>query len=94
MLKTFFPSTFTGDFNVLVNEGLSILTVNSYASKNGFLKSIGGGFAEILYGPFGWGAVVTPFSVAIYYPPSTDDMISWLTDSPMLEGSNLILTDA
>jgi len=29
ILSTFFPSTFTGDFTVLVNEGLSILTVNS-----------------------------------------------------------------
>ena len=48
MLKTFLPSTFTGDLTVLVNEGLSILTTNSYGSKNGFLKSIGGGLADIL----------------------------------------------
>jgi hypothetical protein len=53
MLKTFFPSTFTGDLTVLVNDGLSIRMINSHASKKGFLKSIGGGLADILKGPFG-----------------------------------------
>lgn len=41
----------------------------------------------------GWGAILTPFNVVIYYPPSGEDIISWLTESPMLEGSNLTFTD-
>jgi hypothetical protein len=37
-----------------VNAGLSIRRVNSYASKNGFLKSIVGGLAPAnLNGPLG-----------------------------------------
>lgn len=59
MLSTFFPSTFIGDLTPEVKDGLSIRTVNSYASKKGFLKSIGGGLAPaILKGPLGWGRVV------------------------------------
>lgn len=78
MLKIFLPSTFTGLFTADVNDGLSILTVNQYASKKGFLKSIGGGFAPaILNGPLGWGKVVYPFSTATYYPESGDEMINW-----------------
>lgn len=46
----------TGDFTEVVKLGLSILIINSYASKNGFLKSIVGGFyPDNLYGPFGYG---------------------------------------
>lgn len=48
----------------------------------------------ILYGPFGWGTVLEPLSVVMYYPPSGEDIMSWLTESPMLDGSNLIFTDA
>lgn len=57
------------------------------------MKSIGGGLAEILYGPLGCGTVLEPFNVVTYSPPSGDEMISWLTESPMLDGSNLMLTD-
>ncbi len=43
--------------------GLSILMMNSIASKNGFLKSIVGGLAPvILKGPFGYGAVQRPIN--------------------------------
>lgn len=76
MLNTFLPSIFTGDLTVVVKAGLSILTTNSYASKNGFLKSIGGGFAFILYGPLGCGGELNPFNVQIYYPPSGEVTIN------------------
>lgn len=56
MLRTFFPSIFTGLLTELVKDGLSIRTINSQASKNGFLKSIGGGLAVILKGPLGCGS--------------------------------------
>lgn len=43
-----------GDFTDVVNAGLSIRIVNSWASKNGFLKSIVGGLGPAnLNGPFG-----------------------------------------
>lgn len=61
---------------MLVNAGLSILTMNSYASKNGFLKSIGGGFAEILKGPLGCGLVAYPFRIPTYSPPSGEEIMS------------------
>ncbi len=77
MLSNFFPSTFTGDFTELVNEGLSMRTVNSQASKKGFLKSIGGGFAPvILKGPFGCGRLAYPFKMHRYYPLSGEDTIN------------------
>ena len=45
----------------MVNETLSILIVNSYASKNGFLKSIVGGLApDSLNGPLGYGGLPYP----------------------------------
>ncbi len=95
ILNTFLPSTLTGDFTALVKEGLSILIINSQASKNGFLKSIGGGlFAVILKGPFGWGKVVYPLSMQTYYPASGDVITIWLILSVIVEGSNLILTNA
>jgi len=44
-----------------VKDGLSILIVNSIASKNGFLNSIGGGLAPvILNGPLGYGDKLCP----------------------------------
>lgn len=91
MLKTFFPSILTGDFTAEVKAGLSIRTVNSKASKNGFLKSIGGGFAPlILNGPLGCGTDEYPFKTAVYYPLSGDEIISWHALSLRLLGSNLI----
>ena len=82
MLRTFFPYTkcikfiftsiLTGDFVDVVNEGLSNLSVNSCASKNGFLKSMVGGLAPAnLNGPFGWGGLPWPtsrhwYSIHIY----------------------------
>lgn len=94
MLSTFFPSTFTGLFTALVKEGLSIRTVNSKASKKGFLKSIGGGFAPaILNGPLGCGKIVYPFKMLTYSPASGEDMISWHALSLKLEGSNFTFTE-
>jgi len=47
-------SIFIGDFVLDTKLGLSILIMNSIASKNGFLKSIVGGLAPvILKGPLG-----------------------------------------
>ena len=85
----------TGDFTPLVKDGLSILIINSQASKKGFLKSIGGGLlAVILKGPLGWGKVVYPLSMQTYYPASGELITSWLMLSVIVEGSNLILTNA
>ena len=93
MLNTFFPSTLTGDLTALVKEGLSIRTVNSQASKKGFLKSIGGGLAPaILNGPLGCGKVVQPLSMHTYYPESGEETINWHTLSLIPEGQNLTFT--
>lgn len=54
IFNNFLPSIFMGDFTDVVNAGLSIRIVNSWASKNGFLKSIVGGLGPAnLKGPFG-----------------------------------------
>jgi hypothetical protein len=47
--------------------------MNYVDSKNGFLKSIGGGLADILYGPLGCGDVLNPLSKQTYSPASTDE---------------------
>ncbi len=53
-----------------MKQGLSILIVNSYASKNGFLKSIVGGLGpDNLNGPFGYGDNVYPCNRHVYSPP-------------------------
>lgn len=53
-----------GDLTEDVKDGLSILNVNSKASKKGFLKSIGGGLAPaILNGPLGYGAIPYPINM-------------------------------
>ena len=52
-----------GDLVLETKLGLSILMMNSMASKNGFLKSIVGGLGPvILKGPFGYGAVQYPIN--------------------------------
>lgn len=62
-----------GDFTVVVKLGLSILIVNSYASKKGFLNYIGSFLAPPnLNGPLGYGGVDIPLSMHWYSPPSTD----------------------
>jgi len=94
MLSTFLPSILTGDLTVLVKEGLSILIVNSHASKKGFLKSIGGGLAEILNGPLGCGSDAYPLRMQTYSPESGDATINWHTLSDIEEGSNLTFTNA
>lgn len=53
-----------GDFTVVVKLGLSILIVNSYASKKGFLNYIGSFLAPPnLNGPLGYGGVDIPLSM-------------------------------
>jgi len=60
-----------GLLTLAVNDGLSILIVNSIDSKNGFLNSIGGGFGPvILNGPLGWGDRLCPTKMHWYSPPS------------------------
>lgn len=56
------------------------------ASKNGFLKSIGGDFAPILNGPFGWGALPNPIKVHRYSPESAELTINWHWDSNKVDG--------
>lgn len=52
--RTFFPSILTGFLVAVVKLGLSILIINSLASKKGFLNSIGLDLAPpILNGPLG-----------------------------------------
>jgi len=58
------------------------------------LKSIGGGLAEILKGPFGWGNVEYPFKMQMYSPESGDETTNWQTLSLIDEGSNFTLTKA
>lgn len=54
ILIFFLASILIGLLTLAVNDGLSILIVNSIDSKNGFLNSIGGGFGPvILNGPLG-----------------------------------------
>jgi len=90
--KGFLPSTLIGDLTVVVKFGLSILIVNSWASKKGFLNYIGSGLAPaILNGPLGWGGVDIPLSMHWYSPPSADYIVSYPYESPKLLGSNLKL---
>ena len=76
-----------------MKQGLSNRTVKSHASKNGFLKSIGPGFAPpILWGPFGWGGEERPWSIQLNSPPSGLEIISRATDSPSSDGSKRTVT--
>lgn len=91
MFIIFFASIFTGDLTLVVKDGLSIRIVNSYASKNGFLKSIVGGLGPCnLNGPLGCGDNVYPYNKQVYSPPSGDVIVIKLLNSDRDEGSNFI----
>ena len=81
-----------GDLTEAVKEGLSILIINSIASKNGFLKSIEGDLAWlILKGPLGKGDRLYPIKMHEYSPPSLLLILNNALDSANELGSNLIL---
>ena len=75
-----------------VKDGLSILIIKSMVSKNGFLKSIGGGFDPvILKGPLGCGDSPYPIKTHWYSPPSLLLTVKSALDSCNELGSNLML---
>ena len=81
-------------FLPVLKAGLSILTTKSTLLKNGFLNGILFPLPwGILYGPFGCGKVLFPYSMHWYSPASGEEMISKALDSAKVDGSNSISTE-